>query len=261
MPCILYEQTDRVVTITFNRPEAMNAVDPETHQALIEAWMRFRDDDSAWVAILTGAGEQAFCAGADLKKMIPAAFRREGRGRNPNDYALGGITRGLEIWKPMIAAINGHCLAGGLEQALACDLRLAAPHATFGLTEVRWGIMPGAGGTQRLPRAVPLAKAMEMILMAKRITADEALTCGLVNAVVPLPELLPTARRWAEAICENGPLAVRAAKEAVLRGLSMPLPDGLRLECFLQGTLRGTEDAIEGPRAFAEKRKPQFKAR
>ncbi|HET7875731.1 MAG TPA: enoyl-CoA hydratase-related protein [Methylomirabilota bacterium] len=261
MPSVLYEQTERIVTITMNRPDAMNAIDPETHEALIDAWIRFRDDESAWVAILTGAGEKSFSAGADLKKMIPAAFGKGGRGRGHNDYGLGGITRGLEIWKPMIAAINGHCLAGGLEQALACDLRIVAPHATFGLPEVRWAIMPGAGGTQRLPRAIPLAKAMEMILMAQTLTAEQALGCGLVNAVVPLPELMPTAMRWAQTICERGPLAVRAAKEAVVRGLTMPLGDGLRLEAFLSGTLRGTEDAVEGPKAFAEKRKPQFQAR
>ena len=260
MSTVLYEQKDKIVTITINRPEAMNSVDPETQQALIDAWIRFRDDDEAWVAILTGAGDKAFSAGADLKKLIPAAFGK-GRTGTHNTHGLGGITRGLEIWKPMIAAINGHCLAGGLEQALACDLRLASTNATFGLSEVRWAIMPGAGGTQRLPRAVPLAKALEMILMAKTLTAPEALQVGLVNAVVEPPELLPTARRWAETICERGPLAVRAAKEAVIRGLSLPLADGLRLEAFLSGTLRGTEDAVEGPKAFAEKRKPNFKAR
>src|SRR5712692_7621041 len=210
MASVLYEQSDRIVTITINRPDAMNAIDPETHGALIEAWSRFRDDESAWVAILTGAGEKSFSAGADLKKMIPAAFAKSGGGRGQNDYGLGGITRGLEIWKPMIAAINGFCLAGGLEQALACDLRIAAPHARFGLTEVRWAIMPGAGGTQRLPRAVPLAKAMEMILTADHVTADEALRLGLINKVVPLPELIPAARALAETLCERGPLALRA---------------------------------------------------
>ena len=260
---ILYEQEDRVVTITINRPEAMNAIDPETHFGLIDAWIRFRDDAEAWVAILTGAGEKAFSAGADLKRMIPQAFAPGGRvrGRGHNDYGLGGITRGLEIWKPMIAAVNGHALAGGLEQVLACDLRVAAEHATFGLTEVRWAIMPGAGGTQRLPRAVPLARAMELILTGETISAAEALRIGLINAVVPPAEVIPTAQRWAQTICERGPLAVRAAKEAVLRGLSLPLADGLRLEAFLSGTRRGTEDAAEGPKAFAEKRKPVFKAR
>jgi len=263
MPTVLYEQTDRVVTITINRPEAMNAIDPDTHYALVEAWTRFRDDDSAWVAILTGAGERAFSAGADLKKMVPAAFSG-GRGYNPvahNDYGLGGITRGLEIWKPMIAAVNGVCIAGGLEQALACDVRLAAPHARFGLAEVRWAIMPGAGGTQRLPRAVGPTKALEMILTAEPIDAEEALRVGLINRIVPLPELMAAARALAATLCERGPLALRAAKEAVVRGLSLPLADGLRLESFLAGTLRGTEDAAEGPRAFAEKRPPRFHAR
>jgi enoyl-CoA hydratase/carnithine racemase len=263
MASVLYEQKDRVVTITMNRPEAMNAIDPETHQALVEAWVRFRDDESAWVAILTGAGDRAFSAGADLKKMMPAALAGR-RGYDPaahGGFGLGGITRGLEIFKPMIAAINGFCLAGGLEQALACDLRIAAAHARFGLTEVRWAIMPGAGGTQRLPRAVGLTRALEMILTGAQIDAAEAHRIGLVNSVVPLPELQPAAQAMAAMLCERGPLALRAAKEAVIRGLSLPLPDGLRLEAFLAGTLRGTEDAVEGPRAFAEKRAPQFKAR
>jgi enoyl-CoA hydratase/carnithine racemase len=261
MPSVLYEQSGRIVTITINRPEAMNAIDPETHEALVSAWLRFREDGTAWVAILTGAGEKAFSAGADLKKLVPAAFSGSGGAAPADRYGLGGITRGLEVSKPMIAAINGVCLAGGLEQALACDLRIAAPHARLGLTETRWAIIPGAGGTQRLPRAVPLARAMEMILMAKMLTADEALRDGLINAVVPTAELLPTARQWAQTICELGPLAVRAAKESILRGLSMPLEDGLRLEALLSGSLRGTEDAIEGPKAFAEKRKPLFNAR
>lgn len=260
---IVYAKDDRVVTITLNRPEAMNAIDPETHQELCEAWLRFRDDGDSWVAILTGAGEKAFSAGADLKKMIPqvVAGGGAGRGRSHNDHGLGGITRNLDVWKPIIAAVNGHALAGGLELVLACDLRVAAEHATFGLTETRWAIMPGAGGTQRLPRAVPVAKAMEMILMAEPIGAAEAHRLGLINAVVPLPDLLPTARRWAQTICERGPLAVRAAKEAIVRGLTLPLADGLRLEAFLSGTLRGTEDAVEGPRAFAERRKPVFRGR
>jgi enoyl-CoA hydratase/carnithine racemase len=258
MSSVLYDQKDKIAVITLNRPDAMNAIDPETHAALVEAWGRFRDDDSAWVAILTGAGGKAFSAGADLKRMIPRAAGGPGR---RNELGLGGITRGMEIWKPMIAAINGHCLAGGLELALACDLRLASPNATFGLTEVRWAIMPGAGGTQRLPRAVPLARAMEMILMAQTIDAEEAFRIGLVNRVVPFPQLMTTAMEWAQTLCERGPLAVRAAKEAVVRGLSLPLADGLRLEAFLSAALKTTEDAAEGPRAFAEKRKPQFKAR
>lgn len=258
---IHYQQDDHIVTITLDRPEAMNAIDAESHQALIEAWIRFRDDPDAWVAILTGAGEKAFCAGADLKKLIPQAAAGGRVARGHNDLGLGGLTRGLEIWKPIIAAINGYALAGGLELALASDLRVAAEHATFGLPEVRWAIMPGAGGTQRLPRTVPLSRALEMILTGEPIDAREAQRIGLVNLVVPAAEVMPAALRWARTICERGPLAVRAAKEAVWRGLDLPLADGLRLEAFLSGTLRGTEDATEGPRAFAEKRRPVFKGR
>jgi enoyl-CoA hydratase/carnithine racemase len=261
---ILYEKKDKIAIITINRPEAMNAIDPETSEELGKAWLDFRDDPELWVGILTGAGDRAFSAGVDLKKMIPflaklsPVVRREREEKLPG---LGGITRGLHIWKPIIAAINGFCFAGGLEMALACDLRVAADHATFGLLEVSRGIIPGGGGTQRLPRMIPLAKAMEIILMAQRIDAQEALRLGLVNRVVPLPEVMPTAMKMAEAILQNGPLAVRAAKEAIIRGLSMTLEEGLRLESHLQSYLFTTEDAIEGPRAFAEKRQAQYKAR
>jgi len=261
---ILYEKKDRIAIITINRPEAMNAIDPETSEELAKAWMDFRDDPNLWVGILTGAGDKAFSAGADLKKMIPLLAnlspieRREQEEKSPG---FGGITRGLNIWKPIIAAINGFCLAGGLEMALACDLRVAAEHATFGLMEVSRGIIPGAGGTQRLARMIPVGKAMEMILMAQRIDAQEALRLGLVNRVVSGPELRASAMKMAEALIQNAPLAVRAAKEAIIRGLSLPLEEGLRLESFLSSHLLKTEDAIEGPRAFAEKRKPQYKAK
>jgi E-phenylitaconyl-CoA hydratase len=261
---ILYEKKDRIAIITINRPEAMNAIDPETSEELGKAWVDFRDDPNLWVGILTGAGDKAFSAGADLKKMIPLLSKLstiERREREEKFPGLGGITRGLNIWKPIIAAINGFCLAGGLEMALSCDLRVAAEHATFGLMEVSRGIIPGAGGTQRLPRMIPMAKAMEMILMAQRIDAQEALRFGLVNRVVPLAELMPTAMKMAEVISQNAPLAVRSAKEAIIRGLSMTLEEGLRLESVLQSYLLKTEDAIEGPKAFAEKRKPQYKAK
>ncbi len=261
---VIYEKKDKIAIITINRPDAMNAIDPETNEELAKAWVDFRDDPNLWVGILTGAGDKAFSAGADLKKLIPlltqySTFER--KEREEKFPGLGGITKGLHIWKPIIAAINGFCLAGGFEMALACDLRVAADHATFGLMETKWGIIPGAGGTQRLPRIIPLAKAMEMILMTTRIDAQEALRLGIVNRVVPLPEVLPTALKMAQAILENGPLAIRAAKEAILRGLSMSLEDGLRLESMLQGYLMKSEDAVEGPKAFAEKRKANFKAK
>lgn len=261
---IIYEKKGRIAIITINRPENMNAIDPETTMELRKAWMDFNDDPDIWVGILTGAGNKAFSAGADLKKLIPfmarmaANERREYEDKNPG---LGGITGGLNIWKPIIAAVNGFCLAGGLEMALACDIRISAEHATFGLMEVSRGIIPGAGGTQRLPRMIPVGIAMEMILLAKRIDAQEAFRLGLVNKVVPGPEVLPTAIKYAEAILQNAPLAIRAAKEVILRGLSMPLEEGLRLERFLQSYLFASEDAIEGPKAFAEKRKPTWKAK
>lgn len=244
------------VWCTLDRPP-LNLLEPGLIRALRETFEALATEGATRVAILTGGG-RAFTAGMDvavLRDLDVAGARA----------LIAALHDAIEAVHrapfPVIAAVNGPCLGAGFELALACDLRVAAEHATFGLTEVRWAIMPGAGGTQRLPRAVPLAKAMEMILMAETISAQEAYRIGLVNAVVPLAELMPAARRWAQTLCERGPLAVRAAKEAVIRGLSLPLPDGLRLEAFLSGTLRGTEDAVEGPRAFAEKRKPVFKAR
>ena len=215
---VLYDNKDKIALPPIPRPQAMNAIDPETSEELSKAWLDFRDDPNLWVGILTGAGEKAFSAGADLKTMIPMLSKLsaiERREREEKFPGLGGITRGLNIWKPIIAAINGFCLAGGMEMALSCDLRVAAEHATFGLMEVSRGIIPGAGGTQRLPRMIPIAKAMEMILMAQRIDAREALRLGLVNRVVPLAELMPTAMKMAETISQNAPLAVRSAKEAI----------------------------------------------
>jgi enoyl-CoA hydratase/carnithine racemase len=179
---VQYERRNRVACVTINRPEAHNALDPQTNRELRRAWEQFRDDSGAWVAVLTGAGDKAFCAGADLKTLIPqrAVAAREGRQATPDersggdDGGFGGITRGFVTWKPIIAAINGHCLAGGLELALACEIRLASTNAQFGLTEVRWALIPGAGGTQRLPRAIPLSMAMEMILTGNPIDAQEA---------------------------------------------------------------------------------------
>ena len=217
---ILYEKREKIALITINRPEAMNAIDMETNQELYDAWIDFRDDPDLWVAVLTGAGDKAFSAGADLKKMVPVTAKQSSRERMDREHygpSFGGLTKNLKIWKPIIAAINGICLAGGLEMALACDLRVAVENAIFGLMEVRWGIIPGGGGTQRLPRAIPLVRAMEMILLAERIDAEEALRLGLINRVVCAEDLMPTAIDMAERICEMGPLAVRAAKAAILR--------------------------------------------
>jgi len=263
---IIYEKRNRVAYITINRPEARNAIDAETGQALSQAWQDFRDDDEVWIAVLTGAGEKSFSAGADLKSLIPNLSRvsTSGNGASAeraNDGGFGGITRGFECWKPMIAAINGHCIAGGFEMMLACDLRIAVENATFGLAEVRWGIIPGAGGTQRLPRSSPLAKAMEIILTGEPISAQEAYRLGLINKVVPQGELMNEVDRLVGTLLERGPLALRAAKQAILQGLNMSMEEGMQLEQRLFRYLLGTEDAREGPRAFAEKRKPNFKGK
>lgn len=256
---ILFEKRGRVAYITINRPEARNAIDFETARELSGAWTDFRDDDDLWIGVLTGAGDKSFSAGADLKSLIPALTGAGQSQEQVNDGGFGGITRGFECWKPIIAAINGHCFAGGFEIMLACDLRIASDNAVFGQTEVRWGIIPGAGGTQRLPRSIPLAKAMEIILMGDHFTAEEAYRIGLINKVVPQSELMNEVVRWVETLLQRGPLALRAAKQAMLQGLNMPLDEGMQLEQRLFAGVLRTEDAREGPLAFAQKRKPEFK--
>ncbi len=259
---VIYEKRGRIGIVTINRPDRMNAIDPQTSAELHEAWCDFRDDDDLWVGIFTGAGERAFSAGNDLVAMSQA--QQAGANAVSAAYSrapFGGITRNFECWKPMIAAINGYCLAGGLEMALACDVRIAAEHAMFGLPEVTRAIIAGAGGTQRLPRIVPFGAALELILTGGRFDAQWALQYGLVNHVVPADQVMPKALAMAEAICENGPLAVRLAKESVYHGLSVPLEEGLRFEIEQSRKVLASEDAREGPLAFAQKRKPAYKGR
>ncbi|MEE3286623.1 MAG: enoyl-CoA hydratase-related protein [Pseudomonadota bacterium] len=253
---IRFEREGRLAWVTIDRPEAMNALDMAHNEELNRVWAEFRDDEGLWVAILTGTGNKAFSAGADLKTLIPA----QGEGVM-EDWNFGGITRGFKTFKPIIAAVNGVALAGGLEMVLACDLRVAADHARLGLAEVKWAIIPGAGGTQRLPRAIPLARAMEMILTGDPITADEAYQLGLVNRVVSADSLMAEARSLAETLLARGPLALRAAKQAVLEGASLSFDQGLALELDLFSKVMRTEDAAEGPRAFANKRAPKFQGR
>ena len=261
---VRFETDGAVAIVTIDRPEVHNALDAETSDALVRAWLRLRDDDALRVAIVTGAGERAFCAGADLRgvgdfyRSMSSAQRLR---RSEQTPGLGGITRNLAVDKPIVAAVNGYCLAGGLELALACDLRIASENATFGLPEVTRGIMPGAGGTQRLPRLVGPERALDLILTGRRIDAREAERIGLVSRVVPLESLRGEALAVAGAIAANAPLAVRAAKAAVWRGLDLPLEEGLRLEQLLAEPVRQSEDAQEGPRAFVEKRRPEFKGR
>lgn len=257
---ILYEKNGRVATIMINRPDALNAIDPQTNQELIEAWADFRDDPEVWIAILTGAGERAFCAGADLKELIPSVGE-QARAGTLTEFNFGGITRGFRTWKPMIAAVNGFALAGGTELVLACDIRIASERARFGQPEVRWAIIPGAGGTQRLPRAIGVSAAMEIILSGRQVEAEEALRLGLIHRIVPHDQVLAEARKTAEALLVNGPLALRAAKQAVIEGWDKPLDEGLDLELKLFGEMLLTDDAVEGPKAFAEKRTPEYRAR
>lgn len=258
---VQFETSGKVAILTICRPLAMNALDAETLALLNKAWIDFRDNPDLWVAIITGAGGKAFCAGADIRglaKYFSSLTAIQRKAKADTEPGLGGITRNLEIWKPIIAAVNGYCLAGGLELALACDIRIASETATFGFTEVSRGIIPGAGGTQRLPRLIPLGKSLEMILTGDAIDAREAYRVGLVNKVVPPDQLLPEAMKLAERICRNAPLAVQAAKEAVYRGMDLPLSEGLRLEQFLAEPVCQSEDAKEGPRAFFDKRSPVF---
>ncbi len=255
---VLYEVKGKVAYITINRPEVMNAMDADVYAELSKAWIDVRDNPEVWVAIVTGAGEKAFTAGADLKSFIPRTPEKADFWLTQRNMILN---RGLEIWKPVIAAVNGYCLAGGVTLLFATDIRIAAEHAVFEISEVKRGILPGNGGTQRALKQLPYAIAMEMILLGRRLTAQEALAYGLINRVVPIRDLMPTAEQCAEKLCENGPLALRAIKELAIRSQSLPLEYGIRLEESFQEFLKSTEDAKEGPKAFAEKRKPMYKAR
>ncbi|HLZ68449.1 MAG TPA: enoyl-CoA hydratase-related protein [Dehalococcoidia bacterium] len=249
---------DRVAYLTLNRPEAMNAMDPEMYKALSDAWIEVRDNPEIWCALITGAGDRAFTAGADLKKTIPRQPEMWEFWQTQADQILN---RGLEVWKPVIAAVNGYCLAGGMTLLFATDIRIAAEHATFGISEVKRGILPGNGGTQRALRQLPYPIAMELLLIGDQLTAQQALQYGLVNRVVPKEELMSTAEAYARKLVANAPLAVRAIKELAVRSQHMHLSDGLRLESAIQQALRQTEDAKEGPRAFAEKRPANWTGR
>jgi enoyl-CoA hydratase/carnithine racemase len=257
---IRYEVAGPVVVITMDRPEAMNALDPEHNAALADAFSRYEADDSLLAAVLTGAGPASFSAGADLRRLIPP-FRDAVRAGGSPPWVLGGITEDAAAGKPKIAAVNGHALAGGLELALACDFRLCSVNATFGLAETKWAIIPGAGGTQRLPRAIPLGPAMEMIMSGEPIGAADALRWGLVNRVLAAADLLPAAVAAAQSIAARGPLAVRAARAAVLDGLGLGLADGMAAERDRFLAVMRSQDAVEGATAFSEKRPPVYQGR
>lgn len=250
-----YETHGRIAVVTFNRPEARNAWTSGMIAAFDAAIRAFNADDELWVVIITGAGEKAFCAGADLGEVIPKAVS-DGIATVIGDPSKRFLS---DVYKPVIAAVNGYCVAGGLELMLGTDLRICAEHATFGLGEVRWGIIPAGGSHIRLPRQVPWAVAMEILLTGRPITAARAHDVGLINEVVPADELMPRAMALAELLCRNGPVAVRTAKEIAVR--SLDLEPGFALEVEFAKQVLATDDAKEGPKAFMEKRTPRFTGR
>lgn len=252
--------TDRIATVLINRPEAMNSIDSETRGQMYKAWARIRDDRDIHVAVITGAGNKAFCTGADLKKTNPP---RESFAEmmlmenNPGNitHTFGGTD------KPIIAAVNGYAMGGGMELALACDICIASENATFALSEVRVGSLPASGSVQRLPRSIGRSDAMLMLLTGDRVSAAEAMRMGFVSKVVPQGELMTTAYAIAHRIAQNAPLSVRALKRLVTQGTDMPLVHALDLDRYMWGLLRDTEDRLEGRKAFAEKRPPIFKGK
>lgn len=253
MSKVIYERRDRIAYVTLNRPEVKNAIDPEMHRMLWRTWESFRDDESVDVAILTGAGD-SFCAGADLKTYIPPWAAADARKVRDNvATGIGGLTRGLHrIYKPVIAAVNGWALAGGLETALACDIRIASEKAQFGSFEARRGYHHGDGGIVRLVNTCGAGIALELLLTAEPIDARRALQCNLVSKVVPHDSLMTEAERVARCILRNDQLAVRSAKETILDVIGRPLDDQLRIEA-LNGYSSGSPDALRRLQEFHQK--------
>ncbi len=252
-PEIRYEPDGQILTVTIDRPSAHNSLTIEMNDGLVAAFDAFEADDDLLVAILTGAGN-SFCAGADLGALIPKLTAGELESwPDPAGRYFSGVT------KPIIAAVNGTCIAGGTEILLGTDLRVAATNATFGLGEVRWGLVPAAGSHVRLPRQVPWPIAMELLLTGKPLGAERLREVGLLNAVVESDELMAAARAYAETICRNGPLAVRTSKAIATRALQLETP--YVIEHFMAQAVFASDDAKEGPRAFMEKRRPKFSGR
>lgn len=259
---IVFDVKDQIAVVTFNRPDAMNAMNRQMTRELIDACERVETDASVRVAIFTGAGEKAFSAGMDLKERAGTSFSPIERRAQKLSATIQTQTRAVAaVTKPTIAAIRGYCVGGGLEFALACDMRVAAEDAKLGLTEVKRGLIPGAGGTQRLARAVGVAKALEICLTGDTVSGSEALRLGLVNVAVPASEVLAAAENLAQRILKGAPLSVTFIKEAIKKGVELSLDEGFRLESDLSALIATTEDSKEGPRAFAEKRAPVWKGK
>ena len=256
---LLYEKKGKIAYMTFNRPTEMNSITPKMMDEIDLIADDFKNDDDLLVLILTGAGEQAFSAGADLKKTITKIKEQADQGSrfmsDPTKRFFAGV------YKPIISAINGFCLAGGTEIIQGTDIRIAAPHAKFGLPEVHWGIIPGGGSHVRLPRQIPYCHAMDILLTGRMITADEAVQFGLINKVVAADQVMAECEKYAEIICSNGPLAVQAAKVAALITYNMGWGEAFSTEAMIAERVFKTDDAAEGPQAFAEKRNPVYQGK
>jgi enoyl-CoA hydratase/carnithine racemase len=257
-PAVLYEVVEHTARLTLNRPTVVNAINAAVRREITAAIERANADPEVHAVLIHGAGARGFCAGADISEFTPPDSLFEVRDAK---HAPQWIDHLAASAKPTIAAIHGYCLGGGLELALACDFRIAAEGAVFGLPEVTLGIIPGAGGTQRLPRVVGAGHALRMIMTGARIDAARAFEIGLIEEVVPLDGLDAAGLAFAERFATLAPRAVAAAKEAILRGIEMPLRDGLRLEADLSTLLYGTDDRAEGAAAFREHRRPEFRGR
>jgi len=264
MSNIQYEAHGAVRLITINRPHKMNSLDFEANDELVQIWRDFDADDEARVAVVTGAGDQAFCAGADLKTYtmnFAQAPAPEFRRKYTNGPGFAGITRNFDIDKPIVAAINGFAISGGFELALACDLRFCSPNAEFALQDAKWGFHACDGGLIRLPQIVGLGNAMEIILSGERVNADHALRIGLVNRIYPQDDLLDQTMNYAQMLASRAPLSHRFAKEVMRRAVGLPMSEALALESRSFRDVAMTEDLAEGVQSFSQRRPANFKAR
>ena len=260
MSTVRYEVRNRIAYVTLDRPEALNAMNTALRDDLRSTWARFRADDEAWVAVVTGAGDRAFCAGADIKEMRGRQDQEESDPFWLPDDLDRSLESGFPLWKPVIAAINGHCLGGGMTLAAGCDIRVASTNATFGFPEVALGL-PTVIGAVWLPKMLPLGRALELLLTGGRFSAEEAYRFDFLEYVVEPGQAVAKATEIATQINQNGPLAVRLTKEVARRSLEMPLGDTFRLGEALRRVARTSQDAQEGPRAFVEKRPPRYQGR